>query len=229
MATLTINNDAGRDYARGVKQRSVQVGYDVVRQESFEPTDTEVSNQLNAIRASNAGGLATLVTGATEIAMLKYRRQTSMSDPTFIYSGAASIKSFLEPAGSAATGIYSALWLKDPADPQWATDASLDRYRSTVAKYGKGVDANDIIVANGYGLAEALVAALESADELTTDGLLQAWDHLPATQLDVLLPGIELKGNAVTGRPVQAYQVAQYDGRSWQKQGEVVGRSGLGG
>lgn len=227
VSALTINNDAGHDLVKGVADNAGGGGYKLAEKQTYEPTDTEVATQVNAIRSASDSGIATLVTGTTEIAMLKYRAQVGLKSPTFLYSGASSTASVLKPAGKAAVGIYSPLWLKDPADPKWKADASLADYRATIEKYGKGADASDIVVGNGYGLAEALVESLKNADKLTPDALLKAWDTLPATKLDVLLPGVELKGNPKTGRPVQAYQVSQFDGTSWQSVGDVISQSDI--
>jgi branched-chain amino acid transport system substrate-binding protein len=226
IATLTINNDAGNDLARGVVGNAQGGGYQVGDKLTYEPTDTQVATQLNAVRASGSAAV-TLVTGAAEIAMLQYRNQIGVKAPMTIYSGASSIASFLKPAGPAAVGVYAPLWMKDPADPKWAKDPSLDAYRATIAQYGDGANPSDIIVANGYGLAAALVTAMKSADQLTRDGVLKAWDHLPRTQLDVLLPGVEIEGNPTTGRPMQSYQVSRFDGQGWVAVGDVIDRSHL--
>jgi branched-chain amino acid transport system substrate-binding protein len=225
VSTLTINNDAGTDLAHGVADNAGD-GYDVGETLTYEPTDTQVQNQINTIR-STGGGLATLVVGAAEIAMLQYAHQVGLDSPVTIYSGATSIDALLKPAGEAAVGVYAPLWLKDPADPQWAEDSSLADYRATIEKYGNGADPADGIVLNGYGLAEALVLALQTAPELTREGVLESWDNLPPTQLDVLLPGVELVGNPDTGRPVQSYQVSRFDGAGWEPIGDVISRSDL--
>ncbi|WP_460348185.1 ABC transporter substrate-binding protein [Actinoallomurus acanthiterrae] len=220
IGTITINNDAGHDYQTGIKASATAGVTALGTAVTYEPTDTDVSSQVNSVRGQDA--LATLVTGAAEISMIKYVAQTGWTKPLFLYSGASSIASFLKPAGSAAKGVYSALWLKDPADPQWAADPGLRTYRSTIASYGGAARSDDIIVANGYGLGEAFVAALRSARQLTPAGLLNAWDNLPPTTLDVLQPGITIKGDPKTGRPVHSFQIARFDGASWKPQGNTV-------
>lgn len=222
IATITINNDAGHDYKRGIETYTSTGAASLGKTTTYEPTDTDVSSQVNTVRDEATDAMATLVTGAAEISMIKYVAQTRWTKPLFLYSGASSITSFLKPAGAAAKGVYSALWLKDPADPQWANDPGLRNYRSIIGTHGDGANPEDIIVANGYGFGEAFVAALKSAKELTPTALLAAWDTLPATSLDVLQPGITLKGDPKTGRPIRSFQIARFDGTSWTPQGKVV-------
>jgi hypothetical protein len=44
-----------------------------------------------------------------------------------------------------AGNAYTPAWLKDPADPHWATDQGLQKYRDTLANCGKGVNPMPIL------------------------------------------------------------------------------------
>jgi len=222
VATLAINNEVAPALVAGVKQGLGEKASAFSQDVRYEATQVDLSSQINKLRAAGVNALVTLVTGATEIQMLQYMNQINWHPKLFLYSAAVSRKAILEKAGSAAAkGVYSAMWLKDPSDPRWAASSTLAGYRRDVARYGGGADANDIIVANGYAAAQAVVGALRTMDDPTQEGFVAALDRYPETTLDLLQPGIRLKPGP-DAHLVTQYQLLQYDGNRYAPVGSPV-------
>jgi branched-chain amino acid transport system substrate-binding protein len=183
-----------------------------------EPTAADWTSQLNQLKAAGVNVLYMNPGTPGQISALKYIKQVGWPVKIVLYSGSASFTTMLEPAGKAAvTGVYTPAWLKDPADPQWANDAGLQKYRDTMAQCGKDVDANSYLTANGYSAAEAVVTVLASmGDEAVTgDAFNEAWMALKDADNDILMPGSSMTA-AADGRLVHAYQMEQFDGTTWQ-------------
>jgi branched-chain amino acid transport system substrate-binding protein len=151
----------------------------------------------------------------------KYMSQIGWKPTLVNYSNAASRLAFTDLAGSAAVGALAVQWLKDPKDPEWAHEQWMIDYRSAVKTYGKGANADDLSVLNGYAFAEALVNVLATMENPTRDGLLKAWDSVHAMPLDALMPGAQLNGGP-DGRLVHSYRVGRFDGTSWVPEGATI-------
>jgi branched-chain amino acid transport system substrate-binding protein len=184
-----------------------------------EPTQADWTSQLNQLRAAGVNVLYLNPGTPAQVSAMTYIKQVGWPVKTILYSGSASFKDILDPVGKAATtGVYTAAWLKDPADPQWADDPGVQDYRDTLAKCGKDVDADNYLTANGYSAAEAVAKVLESmGDEpVTGDSFNAAWMALDGADNDLLMPGSTMTAGADDGRLVHAYQMQQFDGETWQ-------------
>jgi branched-chain amino acid transport system substrate-binding protein len=154
--------------------------------------------------------------------------QIGWTPAVFLYGAGSGLKSTLQVIGvDVSKGLYAPLWLKDPNDPQWATDPGVQNYKQTIQKYGERADPEDIITANGYAAGEAFVTALKSMQEPTRQSLIQAIDDTRALQLDMLYRGVELNSGP-GGRLIFSYQMCQFDGTSWKAIGQPLDAVKLG-
>jgi branched-chain amino acid transport system substrate-binding protein len=222
IGTLMLNNDLGVDMTKGVKRALEGNEGALVKETKFDVTQLDVTSQVNQLRSAGVTAVVTCATGNTAIQMIKYIKQTGWDAKVFLYSGSTSTKAILAKAGlQNAKGLYSALWLKDPSDPQWADDPGMQQYRKDVEQYGNGADPEDLYTANGYVGAEALLAVLKSVKDPTPEALLKGVDSFAPQEASLLAPGIELKAGK-NGRLIHQYQVVRFDGKSWKAVGEPV-------
>jgi len=183
-----------------------------------EPTLADWTSQVNQLKAAGVTVLYLNPGTAGQVNALKYIRQIGWDVDVFLYSASGTYTQILEPVGLAeSTGFYVPAWLKDPADPRWDGDEGIQTYDEVIAQYGDGADPDQAITANGYGAAQALVAALESIGdaEITPQAINDAWLGLADAPSDVLVPGSTMTAGP-GGRLVSAYQMLRFDGTSWQ-------------
>lgn len=184
-----------------------------------EASLTDWTSQLNQLRAAGVNVLYMNPGTPGQINAMNYIKQVGWPVKLVLYSGSASFKEILEPAGQrAATGVYTPAWLKDPADPRWAADQGLTKYRDTLAKCGKDVDPANYLTANGYAAAEAIVRVLESMGDkaVTGEEFNKAWMGLKDAENDLLMPGSTMTAGDQDGRLVHSYQLQRFDGKTWQ-------------
>jgi branched-chain amino acid transport system substrate-binding protein len=213
--TLADSHIAGTVAALGDQADTV---FPEANRVKVEPTLTDWTSQLNQLQAAGVNVLYMDPGTPGQVSALKYIQQVGWPVKIVLYSGSASFTTMLEPAGDpAVTGVYTAAWLKDPADPQWADDPALADYRDTLAKCGKDVDPNSYLTANGYAAAEAVVKVLESmGDEpVSGDAFNKAWMALDGAQNGLLMPGSTMTAGD-EGRLVHSYQMQRFDGKTWQ-------------
>jgi len=221
VGTLALNNDLSKSLIEGVKGGLGAKANQLISEQTFEPGQTDLSGQINNLKAAGVDTVIGGVSGTQGSSALKYMSQIGYTPTFFNYSNSASRLAFADPAGPAAVGVYTVQWLKDPADPQWANEAWLNKYKDAVSKYGNGAKSDDLSVLNGYAFGEALVKALSGMSKPTQEGLLEAWGKIKDQTSDALVPGVKLSIGP-DGRLIHSYSLARYDGKSWVLQGKVI-------
>lgn len=217
IGTLVLNNDSGIDYLSGIKAAvEKQDTAEIVLETVYESTDATVESQVNQLRSAGVDTVITFALGAIPFQLTSYISQIGWSPVVTLNESSTGLKATIANMAGSGEGAYSAHYVKDPYDPQFADDAGLQQYRDDIAQYGKGADPEDFNTLKGYGLGEALIQVLESADldTITTEEFFDAWDTLPATEAGFLLDGLAIEGGE-GGRLLTQFVVSRLEGDSW--------------
>ena len=99
------------------------------------------------------------------------------------------------PAGlEKAVGLFTSSYLKDPTDPQWASDAGFQAYLAWMKKYYPDGDPADLNNAYGYTSAQTLVQVLKQCgNDLTRTNIMKQAASLRDFTVQGLLPGVKIK------------------------------------
>ena len=226
LALLTGNDDAGKDYVEGIKHALGPDGVKkhIVAEATFESTDPNTDSQVLALRGSGADTL--FVHGVSKWASMTIRKVADIGwKPTFILSATAtSVSGVLEPAGlEKAKGLITAYYLKDPNDPQWASDKGFQDWLAFMKKYYPDGSIGDQLNVYGYTMAQALVQTLKQCgDDLSRENIMKQ-----ATSLDIalpmLLPGIKVKTGPQDYYGVEAQRMMTFNGKTWELFGDLIG------
>lgn len=215
IGVLYINSDTGTDYLAGVQEAvDAQDTATIVAAVAYESTDATVNSQVNQLRNAGADTVVAIPLGAIPFQMMNYIQQIGWTPMVSINESSSGIKATMSKMGDSADGALSAHFVKDPADPQYAGDEAVEAYRAAVVEYGGGTDPDDFNTMKGYALCEAMVAVLNSLDEVTPTAFRDAWDTLPPTDLGVLLDGVQLEGGE-GGRLINTFQVTEFADGQW--------------
>jgi branched-chain amino acid transport system substrate-binding protein len=133
----------------------------------------------------------------------------------------------LTPAGlDKSVGIISTAYIKDPSDPQFASDPGIAWYREFMAKYYPQGDINDPQNEIGLSIAQTWVQVLKQVgNDLTRESILKQATNIHDLQLPLLLPGITLNTSPTNYYPVTQQQLTKFDGKSWVRFGDVLSGS----
>lgn len=216
IGTLVLNNDTGMDYLDGIKAAVEQHGSEIVLETVYEGTDATVESQVNQLRAAGVDTVVTLALGAIPFQMTSYMAQIGWHPALSLNESSTGLKATIANMEGSGEGLFSAHYVKDPFDPQFADDAGLAQYREDIMTYGKGADPEDFNTLKGYGLGEALIQVLGTMDldEITTAEFFKAWDNLPPTEVGFLLDGLVLEGGE-GGRLLTQFVISRLEGDSW--------------
>jgi ABC-type branched-subunit amino acid transport system substrate-binding protein len=226
IAVLYQNDDYGKDYLKGLydglgaKAKSM-----IVAEASYEVTDPTVDSQVVTLKSSGADTMFTIATPKFAAQAIRKVADIGWKPLHFINNVASSVGAVLTPAGlDKSVGLITALYMKDPTDPQWEKDPGMQRWREFMAKYMQWADANDFNYVYGYGAAQLMVQVLRNCgDDLTRENLMKQATSIKDVTTDVTLPGIKYNTSADDYFLVEQLQLARFDGKRWVRFGDVIG------
>ena len=144
----------------------------------------------------------------------------SVSNPQ-VYMGIAA------KAGAALKNVTSVGYIKDPTDPQWASDAGMKLYKQVIANCTT-CNVNDGFNIYGVAVAWTMVDVLKQAGtNLTRANVMSiAGTQLNETTNPFLLPGVVVKTTSSDHFPITQEQVITWNGTGWSQQGSIIDERG---
>lgn len=222
VAILYQNDAFGEDLLGGFEDAIDGSNVQIVDRKSYEVTDPSVAPQVTALAASNADVLLNISTpqfGAQAVATVA---QTPWRPVHLLNNVAASKTQVLVPVGlENAQDVVTTQYFKDPEDPQWADDPAMTTYKENLAKYEPDADPDEPHNVFGWAAANTLVEALKQMEEPTRESLMESVRSLDV-EIPILLPGIRVETSAEDGYPIEAMQIADFEGENYVLQGEVI-------
>jgi branched-chain amino acid transport system substrate-binding protein len=225
------NDDYGKDYLYGFRAALGKAYADknIVAQEAIEPTATSAASQMTRIKASGAQVLAVFQLPTPTVRSVGTGKALGFNPDQIYINSVAAIKPAMDgmvaSAGAAYTnGIITIAYYKDPQDSKWDNDAAMKLYRTIIAKYGGGANANDPQVMYGVAKGETFVQALYKAGKNPTRaGLMSALLSLDATN-KFLLPGMKMKTSKTDHYVISQMQLQRYNSTTklWVPFGKLI-------
>jgi branched-chain amino acid transport system substrate-binding protein len=227
IAVLFQNDDYGKDYLKGIHDGlGSQADRLIVKEVSYEVTDPTVDSQIVTLQASGADTFVILATPKFAAQAIRKAYDIGWRPMTFINNVSASVATVLQPAGlEKSVGLITALYLKDPTDPQWENDPQMKNWLAWMKKYYPEGDVKDVNNVYGYALGQTLVQVLKQCgDDLTRQNIMTQAANLKNFEVSVLLPGIRINTNPTDFYPIEQVQLARFDGKRWVLFGEMIGK-----
>ncbi len=224
VGVLYQNDDYGKDYLKGLKEGLGSKASLIVKEVSYEASDPTVDSQIITLQASGADTFFIFAIPKFAAQAIRKSYDIGWRPLAFVNNVSSSIASVLEPAGlDKSAGLITALYLKDPTDPQWQREKSFRDWVEWMKKYYPQGDLTDINNVYGYSVAQTLVQVLrQCGDELTREAVMREAANLKNLELPLLLPGIKVNTSATDFYPVEQMQLARFDGKRWGLFGEVI-------
>ena len=229
IAILYQNDDYGKDYLYGFKSALGKARADrqVVAEQAYDVlAGGTPASQLVRLRASGADTLLILVTPTPTVQTYAIIRQLGWQ-PKIYLNSVSSAETFMNlavGASNAATvnGSISAAYLKDPAAPAFANDATVKLYKSVMAKYLPRGRVTDTTYFYGFAKADTFVRAMYKAGRNPTRAsLMRALLSLNETN-PFLLPGSRLKTSPTDRYVISHQQMQRFNNGGWTLLGKLV-------
>ena len=230
IAILYQNDSYGKDYVAGFKSAlgTAKVRSQVVREEAYDVLGGGTpQSQLIRLRASGADTLMIFVTPTPTVQTYAIIRALNWKPANIYVNSVSATDTFMGAAvlrSSPATvnGSISAQYLKDPASPAWANDATVKQYQTLMAKYNPNGRVTDGLNFYGFAKADTFVRAMYKAGQNPTRaGLMRALLSLNETT-PYLLPGSRLKTTATDHFIISHQRLMTYNAGAWTGSGALV-------
>ena len=98
-------------------------------------------------------------------------------------------------------------------------------WRDWMKKYFPDGNMIDILNVYGYAAAQTMVQVLKQCgDDVTRENVMRQAANLKNFEVGVLLPGIRINTSPTDFYPIEQVQLARFDGKTWVRFGEVLGK-----
>jgi len=229
VAVLFQNDDYGKDLLNGLKKGIQRSAVKVIAAQPYEVTASDVGSQVAKLKASGADTFAIFATPKFAIQSFVFANKLGWKPKQVINNAVSSASNIMQLAAEGGTnklvnGALSIVFLKDPTDPQWKSDAAMKLYGQIMKKYAAGANAKDVYHVYGMAVAWTTVEALRKAGkDLSRAALLKVVDNLNASGNPFLLPGIALKTGGKDHFPLEQMLLQRWQKGSWKSFGGLWG------
>jgi len=216
VAVLYQNDDTGKDSLAGVKSQIDGTGISIVKEESYEPTDTDVSAQMTTLAATKADVLLGFAFSVKCTQALKNLQATSWRPVILTDTMCADNDINAANVPDIATKIYKTDANKT-SQALYGSDADFKKFVATVTKEGIEPTATPV---TAWVPFELDLAAISNAKPLSSVGIAEAARSLPAdTHPGLLRDGIQI--STTPGEPA----IRQFYMDPWDPAAKGFGKS----
>ena len=226
IAILYQDDDFGKDYIKGLTD-GLGGKIPIIAQASYKVTDTNVNQQIAALKASGADILLDVTTPKFAAMAIRRVAELGWKPEHFISTVSESVAAVLQPAGlQNAEGIFSAGYTWEGDDPEAASDPAFREWSAFMDRYLADTPKTNILTVFGYTIANLMVDVLrQCGDDLSRDNIVKQAALLKGVQIPMLIPGIVVNTSASDHAPLEQMQMMQFNNGRWNKFGPV--RSGI--
>ena len=219
------NDDLGRDYVKGLKQGlGDKAASMIVKELSHELSDPTIDSQILDFKASGADVLIQFTQSKFAAQGIRVAAGLDWHPMHLIASNAGSIGTTFIPAGAqASTGVITATWERNPADPLQADHPAVKDFKAFAARYMPNLDLNNAAALPGYNNAYMIEQVLKRCgNELTRANLLRQATSLREIAPPMFIDGIGVYNSSTDYRAIHHLQLARFDGTGLAPIGKPV-------
>ncbi len=233
---LYQNDDYGKDYVVGFKMGlaegtrtaglSKSEAPKIVMEQSYEVADPTIDSQIVNLKGSGANVFFNVTIPKFAAQAIRKAYDIGWKPLHVINDVANSIKVVFEPAGlEKAKGILSGFYIKDPESQEWANDPDTKEFFKFMNTWVPKGARNPTFSAYAQTVTQTMVQVLkQSGDDLSRKNIMHQAANIKNLKLPMLLPGIKINTSPTDFYPIEAMQMARFDGKTWVRFGNIVGK-----
>jgi branched-chain amino acid transport system substrate-binding protein len=224
IGVLYQNDDYGKDYVKGLKDGlGAKADKMIIAEQTYEPSDPTVDSQVVSLQSTGATAFYNVATPKFAAQAIRKSYDVGWKPAQFLNSVSASISAVIEPAGpDKAVGIITAIYAKDPTDPQWKNDKGYQDWLAWMKKYLPDGDTADAFNVYGYNVAMTVVRLLKQCgNDLSRENIMKQAASLNM-DLPMLLPGVKVSTGPKQFFPIREMQLSKFNGKIFERFGDVI-------
>jgi branched-chain amino acid transport system substrate-binding protein len=222
IAVFYQNDDYGKDYLKGLKSGLGNRANLIVREDSYELTDSSYGSQLSRQRASGADTWVLLTTPTPTVRAIATAKAINWKPDRIVINSVAATDSVMRAAASSAgpefvNGAISTAYAKNPTNPKYAKDPVMKQYKRLVAKYLPGSDPNNGFFYYGFAKAYDTVRLLYLAGKNPTRASLMRATQRMNWVNPYLIKGVRVKTTRNDHFPIDQVKLIRYGNGTWNE------------
>ncbi len=230
IGVLYQNDDYGQDYLKGLTDGLADKASLIVDKESYDVTAADPFAQLTKLKAAGVDTLFLFSTPKPSIQSLAFLGKVGWSPTVYLNSVSNPQVYMLAAKGAGATlkNVTSVGYIKDPTDPQWASDSGMKLYMQIIANCST-CKPNDGFNIYGVAVAYTMVDVLKQAgNNLTRANVMKSASSQLNESNPFLLPGVKVNTTSSDHFPIMQEQVITWDNSAtlWKLQGGLINERG---
>lgn len=224
IGVLYQNDDYGKDYLEGFHAGLGSARDKIVLEVTYEVTDPTIDSQIVQLKNSGANVFFNITTPKFAAQAIRKAADLNWKPTHFLNSVSNSVGGVLKQAGfEASQGIISALYLKDPTDPQWKGTPEHDEFLEFLKEYMPDANVNDGFNVYGYTVAQTMVHVLRQCKgDYSRENLMKQAASINDLNLPMLLPGVNIQTGPDDFYPIECEQLVRFKGDTWERFGDVI-------
>lgn len=225
IAVLYQNDDYGKDYLKGLKDGLGEKGAKmIVAEASYEVAEPTVDSQIVQLKSSGADVFVNITTPKFAAQAIRKVYDLGWKPVHYLNNVSSSIGSVLKPAGlDKSEGVITAQYVKEVDDPAWKDDPAIKTYLEFMKKYFPEGNPSDNLSVYGYSVSRTIEQVLKQCgDNLTRDNVIKQAASLKGFKVDTLLPDVLITTGPEDYAPIQAVQLARFNGKTYERFGKVL-------
>ena len=227
IAVFFQNDDYGKDYLKGVKIGLAAKRSLIVSELGYEITDTSYASQIARQKASGADTWVLLTTPTPTVRAIATAKALAWKPNQIVINSVSNTDSVMQAAARSAgadfvNGSVSSSYTKNPTNPKYANDSAVKRYRSIMARFSGGADANNTFHYYGVAKASDVIRLLYLAGKNPTRASLIAATAKMNWVNPFLLAGIKVKTGPQDRFPISQMKLIRYNAGTWSEFGPLI-------
>ncbi len=227
IGVLYQDDDFGKDYLSGLREGlGARAEPMIVAEASYQVGDPTIDSQITLLQGAGANVFVNVTTPKFAAQAIRKAYDIGWRPQQYLASVSVSVNSVMRSAGfDKGVGIVSSAYLMTPGDAEWADAPAMREWREWMRKYYPAGDASDYLNVYGYVTAQILAQVLRQAgDELTRENVMRQATSLHEYAPAMMLPGVTITTGPDDHAPFESLQLMRFDGKSWVRFGDVIGR-----
>jgi branched-chain amino acid transport system substrate-binding protein len=227
---VLYQNDAyGKDYLNGLKQGLGSQSNLVTAEQTYNATDApDMSSQIAALKDKGVDTLFIVCTPAFAISAMARVAILNWKPTIYLNSVANQLTTMRtvasRGAGAATEGVTSVVYLKDPTDSKWNSDAGMQKFKSIMSKYCTGCDIADGNYIYGAGVAYTFQKVMEKVGKnpVTRDKVMKEARNMNIADNPFVLPGITIKTSGDNQWPMTQEALEKFTNGAWVTDSTII-------
>jgi branched-chain amino acid transport system substrate-binding protein len=227
IAVFFQNDDYGKDYLKGLKIGLAAKRSLIVSELGYEITDTSYASQIARQKASGADTWVLLTTPTPTVRAIATAKALAWKPDQIVINSVSNTDSVMQAAARSAgadfvNGSVSSSYTKNPTNPKYANDAAVKRYRSIMARFSGGANADNTFHYYGVAKASDVIRLLYLAGKNPTRASLMAATAKMNWVNPFLLAGVKVKTGPQDRFPISQMKLIRYNNGTWSEFGPLI-------